>query len=90
LTVVGVAIAAGNLALLAVCWRSRTVLGGLLAAIGVALVGLAIASGPGRGAGGVALLSAGVALVIGTVLFAIGQAVQRLLDDEPEEWSDDR
>ena len=43
----GVVIALGNLLLLLICWKRRTALGGLLAAVGVALVAFAIARVPG-------------------------------------------
>jgi hypothetical protein len=85
LIAIGLVIAAGALALVAVCWRTRTALGGLLGAISVALVGLAIASGSAHPLGRYALLGAGAALVIGAALFGIGHAVQRLLDSEPSE-----
>ena len=80
-----VAVAVGDSWLLAKCWRTRTVLGGILAAVGIALVGLAVASRLSGGAGGAALLIAGAFSVVGCVLYGIGQAFERLLDDEPED-----
>ena len=80
-----VAVAVGDSWLLAKCWRTRTVLGGILAAVGIALVGLAVASRLSGGAGGAALLIAGAFSVVGGVLYGIGQAFERLLDDEPED-----
>jgi hypothetical protein len=59
------------------------VLGGLLAAISIALVILAIAAGRGRAIGGYGLLGAGIALLIGSALYGIGRVIQRLLDNEP-------
>ena len=80
-----VAVVVGDSWLLAKCWRTRTVLGGILAAVGIALVGLAVASRVSGGAGGAALLIAGAFSVVGGVLYGIGQAFERLLDDERED-----
>ena len=80
-----VAVAVGDSWLLAKCWRTRTVLGGILAAVGIALVGLAVASRLSGGAGGAALVIAGAFSVVSGVLYGIGQAFERLLDDEPED-----
>ena len=80
-----VAVVVGDSWLLAKCWRTRTVLGGILAAVGIALVGLAVASRLSGGAGGAALLIAGAFSVVSGVLYGIGQAFERLLDDEPED-----
>ena len=80
-----VAVVVGDSWLLAKCWRTRTVLGGILAAVGIALVGLAVASRLTGGAGGAALLIAGAFSVVSGVLYGIGQAFERLLDDEPED-----
>ena len=81
----GVAIAAGNLALLVRCWKRRSVLGGMLAALGLPLALLALVLGATRGAGEDALVGALIALVVGTALYLLGQAVQRLLDEDPED-----
>jgi len=80
-----VAVVVGDSWLLAKCWRTRTVLGGILAAVGIALVGLAVASRLSGGAGGAALVIAGAFSVVSGVLYGIGQAFERLLDDEPED-----
>jgi hypothetical protein len=80
-----VAVVVGDSWLLANCWRTRTVLGGILAAVGIALVGLAVASRLSGGAGDAALLIAGAFSVVGCVLYGLGQAFERLLDDEPED-----
>jgi len=74
----GLPIGAACVGLLAVCWRNRTLLGGVCALAGLALIGVAIASGNQA-----ALLAAAAALVIGAALFGLGQGVQRLLDAEP-------
>jgi hypothetical protein len=57
----------------------------VLAVICLLLVGLALAAPPGPGARNCELVGAGLALAIGTVLFVIGQALERLLDDDPED-----
>jgi hypothetical protein len=82
---IGLAIAVGDVWLAVICWKTRTVLGGLLAAISISLVVLTIASGPARGESHYPLVGAGLALVIGAALYGIGHAVQRLLDGEPGE-----
>jgi hypothetical protein len=79
----GVAIAAGNLRLLGLCWKRRSVLGGVLAAVGLPLASYAIVSGPTRGVGEGALVAAVIALVLGSALYFLGQALQRLLDEDP-------
>jgi hypothetical protein len=56
----------------------------VLGAICLLLVGLGLAR-PNPGARDYELVGAGVALAIGTVLFVIGQVLQRLLDDDPED-----
>ena len=60
-------------------------LGGILAAVGIALVGLAVASRLTGGAGDAALLVAGAFSVMGWVLYGLGQAFERLLDDKSED-----
>ena len=82
---IGVAIAVCDLLLVVSSWRSRTALGGVLGSIGLLLVGLALAAGPNPGAGDYELVGAGVALVIGTALYVIGQVLERLLDDDSED-----
>ena len=82
---VGVAIAVGDVGLVACCWRRRAVLAGVSGVAGIPLVAFAIASGPtGIGAEG-ALVIALALLVIGAGLYGIGQALERLLDKEPDE-----
>ena len=81
----GVVIALGNLLLLLICWKRRTALGGLLAAVGVALVAFALARGPSRGAGELALVAAVGTLLLGSALYALGQLFERLLADGPDD-----
>jgi hypothetical protein len=71
--------------LLAADWKRRAVLGGLLAAAGLPLVVLAMLAESAGHAGADELLLAAVALALGTVLFVIGQALERLLDRSPQD-----
>jgi divalent metal cation (Fe/Co/Zn/Cd) transporter len=70
--------------LLAISWRSRTVLGGLLGAAGIPIVGFALVSGP-HGDSVAALVIALVLLVVGSALYRLGQTFERLLDADPED-----
>lgn len=82
-------VAAGDLGLLLLAWRRRAALS---AVAGVAGLGAALfASVAARsGAEGPTLLVAAVALgMIGTLLLVLGQAVQRLLDQTPEDEDGD-
>ena len=85
----GVLIALGNLLLLLICWKRRTALGGLLGAVGVALVAFAIARVPSRGEGELALWAAVGTLLFGSALYALGQLFERLLDDGPDDAARD-
>jgi anaerobic C4-dicarboxylate transporter len=85
LSAASVAIACGDLVLVVFCWRRRSVLGGLLGAVGIPLVVFAIVSAPTRGAREVLLVIAAIVLAIGIVLYCLGQVLQRLLDEEPED-----
>jgi hypothetical protein len=90
LVATGLAIATGSTFLVVICWKTRTSLGGILGAVSIGLVALAIASGPAHGGGDYQLAGAGVALVLGATLYGIGHALQRLLDDDAEESTSDR
>ena len=79
------AIATSNVGLAVICWRQRTVLGGILAGAGIALVVLAIVSGVTSTVGQDALAIALVALLVGTALYGLGRAFDRLLRETPEE-----
>jgi uncharacterized membrane protein YczE len=79
------AIATSNVGLVVICWRRRTVLGAILGAAGIALVAFAIASGLTSPAGRDALAIALVALLVGTALYGLGRAFDRLLGETPEE-----
>jgi hypothetical protein len=75
----------GDAALVLICWRTRSVLAGALGFIGIPLVGFALLSGATRESSEQALLIAAIALVLGVALFALGRALGRLLDAEPED-----
>ena len=85
LLALGAAVAVGDLWLIATCWSHRAVLGGVLGAAGIALVAFAIASGPTSPGGKGALLIAAALLIIGAGLYRLGQALERLLDEGPDE-----
>jgi hypothetical protein len=84
---VGVPVITGAGWLLVLCWRRRAVLAGVCAAAGIALVVLTLVQGYRDGARELGLIMALVAVVIGSVLFVLGQALHRMLDTEPEESS---
>jgi hypothetical protein len=80
-----VALGLAGLWLAAVCWRRRSVLGVLCGIVGTAsAIGAAATGSAGHGARA-ALAGSAAAVAIGTVLLALGQAVQRLLDEQPGE-----
>lgn len=66
--------------MIAACWTSRTVLGGALGATGIALVVLTLARVASGTAGSYSIAIAALALLIGTILYVLGQALERLLD----------
>jgi hypothetical protein len=82
-TIASVVLVLGETWLVVTCWHRRSVLGAACGVVGIALVPIAILS-QGRGAGAQALAGSLAALIIGTVLLRLGQAVQRLLDEEPD------
>ncbi len=81
----GAALLAADLWLLVICWRRQAVLGGVCAATGTTVVLFALASGLAGQPGKDALIVAVAVLLIGITLVGLGQAVQRLLDQEPKE-----
>jgi hypothetical protein len=85
LTLGGAVVALGDAALALISWRSRIVLPFILGLIGIPLVVFALFSGVTRRPSEQALLIAAGALVLGTALFALGRALERLLDSEPED-----
>ena len=80
-----VALVIGDAWLIAKCWGTGTVLGGGIGVVGIALVALAIVSRLRGGAGDTALVIAAAVLVVGCVLYGLGQAFERLLDEKPED-----
>jgi hypothetical protein len=84
LTAAGLAVAVGDLWLVVICWRSRSVLAGFLGATGIPIVLFALA-GPAREHRDAAVLIAAITLVVGIGLYGLGQSIQRLLDREPDD-----
>jgi hypothetical protein len=84
LTAAGLAVAVGDLWLVVICWRSRSVLAGFLGATGIPIVLFALA-GPAREHRDAAVLIAAITLVVGIGLYGLGQSMQRLLDREPDD-----
>jgi hypothetical protein len=78
-----VLLAAAGLWLAAVCWRRRSVLGLVCAVAGIAL---AVTAGTGPAGSGATdeLAGALAAILIGAVLLALGQAIQKMLDETPD------
>ena len=85
LAAAGAAIAAGDLWLVVTCWKHQAVLGGVLGAVGIPLVAFATASGLTGSAGEGALVIALILLIVGVALYGLGQTLERLLDEPPEE-----
>jgi hypothetical protein len=83
LVVATVLIGAAGLWLAAVCWRRRSVLALVCAVAGIALV-VAAGTSPVGSTATDAPVGALAAIVIGAVLLALGQAIQRVLDEEPD------
>src|ERR1700740_3822805 len=79
LAAAGAAITIGDLWLIAICWRRRAVLGGVLGAAGIPLVVLGVGSGPNADPGERTLAVALALLIVGAVLYALGQRLERLL-----------
>jgi hypothetical protein len=85
LTAAGVLVALGDVGLAVMCWRSKSVLGAILGLIGIPLVLFARLGAPTRASSEQALMIATGALVLGMALLALGRALERLLDSEPED-----
>ena len=81
----GVVVLLGDAALVSVSWRNRSALAGILGLTGIPLVAFALLSGIARHRSELALLVAAVTLVLGSALFALGQALERLLETEPDD-----
>jgi len=85
LTIAGGVIAAGDVWLVVISWKRRSVLGGFLGAVGIPTVLASVLTDPTQGIHEDALLIAAIMAAIGFVLYALGQALQRLLDDHPDD-----
>jgi hypothetical protein len=79
------AMAGAAVGLVVICWRARAVLPGFTGTVGIALVAFAIASGLRGRAATDALLISLVLLLLGSVLYGLGQTFERLLEEQPED-----
>ena len=79
------ATAGAAVTLAVICWRRRAVLPGFAGAVGIALVAFAIASGLRGRAAGDALLISLIFVLLGSVLYGLGQTFERLLEEQPED-----
>jgi hypothetical protein len=84
LTAAGVAVAVGDLWLVVICWKSRSILAGFLAATGIPIVLWAVVADPAQTREAVLVIAA-IALVVAFALYGLGQSIQRLLDREPDD-----
>jgi hypothetical protein len=85
LTAAGVAVAVGDLWLVVICWKSRSILAGFLAATGIPIVLWVVVADPAQTHREAVLVIAAIALVIAFALYGLGQSIQRLLDREPDD-----
>lgn len=75
------AVAVGDLALIVVCFRRRAVLGAVAGLAGVGAVVLAAVHGWSGPVAEAAVVIAAILLIVGAVLLALGEALERLLDE---------
>ena len=75
--------------LVAISRRSKTVLSGLLGTVGIALVAFAIGSAATGASRKAALAVTLIVLIIGSVVYGLGQAFERLLEQEPSDGNGD-
>jgi membrane-bound ClpP family serine protease len=85
LTAAGLVVALGDIALIVASWKTRTALGGVLGVAGMVLAVYGVARGPSGTTGEYSIAIAAFTLVIGAALYIIGQTLERLLADEPDE-----
>lgn len=85
LTAAGLVVVIGDLWLVVICWKSRSIIAGFLGGTGIPIVLFAIVDGPTRGSHEAVVLIAGIMLVIGTALFSLGHLLAQLLDREPDD-----
>jgi hypothetical protein len=85
LTGAGLVVLAGDLLLIVACLETQSALAGTLAAVGIPAIVLAIVAGASDRTGRYALAIGAFTLLLGTVLYGLGQAVERLLDAEPDD-----
>jgi hypothetical protein len=85
LTAAGVAVAVGDLWLVVICWKSRSILAGFLAATGIPIVLWTVVGDPAQTHREAVLVITAIALVVAFALYGLGQSIQRLLDREPDD-----
>lgn len=85
LDAIAAAVAAADLWLILICWRRRTVLGGVAGLIAIPTLAFAAAHGLSGGAARAAVLIALIFLIVGAVLLGLGQTLQRLLETPGDE-----
>ncbi len=78
------AAATGNLALVVTCLRRRAVLGALAGLTGLGSVVFAAVNQLSGTTTAAAIVIAAILLIVGVVLYCLGQAFERLLDEPPE------
>ena len=78
LTAAGLSVAIGDLWLVVFCWMRRSVLAGLLGAVGIPVVLFAISTVRPATPDEAVLLIAGIMLVIATALYGLGHWLQQL------------
>jgi hypothetical membrane protein len=76
--------AAGDIGLAVVCWRTRTALGAIAVFASTVLLALAALSGWQGTTAADEVIGALVFLIVGAVLFCLGQTIGRLLNSPPE------
>lgn len=83
-TAAGAAVGLAGLLLAVVCFRRRSVLGGMCGVLAIGAVVFGFVSGA-SGTAGPAFVLAGGSIAIGTGLLGLGEAIWRLLADAPED-----
>jgi hypothetical protein len=77
-------VGAGNVGLAVVCWRRRTVLGGVAAVIGFGLSVFAAMNGIAGESAVTGTVAALIFLLLGSALLALGRLLERLLTNPPD------
>jgi hypothetical protein len=85
LTAAGVTVAVGDLWPAVICWKSRSILAGFLAATGIPIVFWAVVGDPAQPHREAVLVIAAITLVVAFALYGLGQLIQRLLARESDD-----